>query len=514
MLLFSALKCVPLVKLDAVDECMKLFTEAVELMESSLELDDDDERPSSASSQSGGASNLGGSNAAAQSKLLSLSASTASTASNSSASSSDSEVDTRTGVIAPLQNKAIAGVAMTIDYSSPGSKTRSLGKQSAAPKGVDGPAGGSSRAGGGSTALGIGLKGTGGGGSASAGPAKPGVLGLHGAHKPSSRATASQNAMSGSSSPHSGGGVSSPVSPASPEDAAEATPEGIAAAAGGALRPPTNKLVTKISGAPQSREYPSPKLGPRSLSVAQGRATPPPAAAGPAANGTAPAPAPPANAAAAGLSLPMPDSLGRDAGTLPLAAGAASPDADDEGGPDDEDAGDLIRADKKNNVFNRVKGTLPVTASPKQIRSSFHLLELATSNSLLQQDQENADDLTMQRQGGSASGDAAVGEAKPASARNSPLMSQGGTLSSLPSGLVSGGSGSTPKPAYLRRLDSPETHHGQLIAAKARLQMLINRGLQVADKVRMDKVPEIKAALEKALAKLEASLVTTTINQG
>jgi hypothetical protein len=202
----------------------------------------------------------------------------------------------------------------------------------------------------------------------------------------------------------------------------------------------------------------------------------------------------------------MPDSLGRD-NILP-SAGAASPDADDEGPEDESETGDLIRTDKKNSVFNRVKSTLPITASPKQIRSSFVLLELATSNSLLQQDQE--EDLTTKVQGSAEGGANGVA---PAGGSFSPSFAERGVLSALPTGLTSSGLGSTPKPAYLRRLDSPETHHGQLIAAKARLQLLINRGLQVADKVRLDKVPEIKASLERALAKLEASLVTTVLAQ-
>ena len=501
------MKCVPLVKLDAVDEVLKLFTDAVELMETNLELEDDDER-SAASAAGQAAAASGGQSAASagQSKLLSLagggSGSTATTAPNSSASSaasSDGETEARLG---PLQNKAISGVAMTVDYSSPSSKTRSLGKQPAKAGGEAAPAQPSSRAGGGSTALGIGLKGSGGGN-----PAKSGVLGLHGAHKPSSRATVGLSALSSANSPAGSSSVS-PVSPVTPEDgtasplAAADTPEGIAGAAGGHLQA-KNKLVAKISGAPQSREYPSPKLGPRSLSAMKQ----------PGQSNTAPST--PSNSAAAGLglSLPVADALGRerDAALLAAGSGAASPEADaddDEGAGSDTEAGDLIRADKKNSVFNRVKSTLPVTASPKQIRSSFHLLELATSNSLLAQDQE--EDLTMKAQGGSPANGAAGAAA--AAGANGPHVNSTGVLSALPTGITSGGSGFTPKPAFLRRLDSPETHHGQLIAAKARLQMLLNRGLQVADKVRMDKVPEIKAALEKALAKLEASLVTTTIS--
>jgi hypothetical protein len=507
----SALKNVPLVKLDAVDEVMKLFTDAVELMESSLELDDEDERAANSSAtptSAGGAASFG------QSKLLSLaSASTATTATSSaasSASSSDSESEAR-GTIPPLQNKAIQGVAMTVDYSSPSSKTRSLGKQAKA----DAAGGPSSRAaGGGATSLGLGLKGTGGGGGS--GAAKPGVLGLHGTHKPSSRATMGLSALnasaSSSSSPNSPAmGTASPVSPITPEDEV-VLPASAASVGADGQAPLKNKLVAKISGAPSSREYPSPKLGPRSLSSAPGARPAGTPTSSSSASPTNSAVQSPANPAAAGLSLPMAESLGRDAPASSAQqqsqSGLSSPADDDDGPEDESEQGDLIRTDKKNSVFNRVKSTLPVTASPKQIRSSFHLLELATTHSLQAMDE---DDLTAKAQGGNG---AATSGISPSSNGAPSGAGPQGVLSSLPTGLTTPSTGTTPKPAFLRRLDSPETHHGQLIAAKARLQMLINRGLQVADKVRLDKVPEIKAALEKALQKLEASLVTPGLSHG
>jgi hypothetical protein len=495
-----------LVKLDAVDEVMKLFTDAVELMESSLELDDEDERAANSSAtptSAGAAASFG------QSKLLSLasSSSTATTAASSaasSASSSDSESEAR-GTIPPLQNKAIQGVAMTVDYSSPSSKTRSLGKQAKA----DAAGGPSSRAaGGGATSLGLGLKGTGGGGGS--GAAKPGVLGLHGTHKPSSRATMGLSALNASaSSPNSPAMGTSPVSPITPEDEV-VLPASAASVGADGQAPLKNKLVAKISGAPSSREYPSPKLGPRSLSSAPGAR--PAGTSSSSASPTNSAVQSPANPAAAGLSLPMAESLGRDAPASSAQqqsqSGLSSPADDDDGPEDESEQGDLIRTDKKNSVFNRVKSTLPVTASPKQIRSSFHLLELATTHSLQAMDE---DDLTAKAQGGN--GAATSGISPLANGAPSGAGPQG-VLSSLPTGLTTPSTGTTPKPAFLRRLDSPETHHGQLIAAKARLQMLINRGLQVADKVRLDKVPEIKAALEKALQKLEASLVTPGLSHG
>jgi hypothetical protein len=242
-----------------------------------------------------------------------------------------------------------------------------------------------------------------------------------------------------------------------------------------------------VAGQTSSREFPSPKMGGRSLG---GRGSTGVSPAG------SPQQQPQANPAAAGLSLPMADALGRDATpVLPPAPGSASPDADDEGPDDEAESGDLIRTDKKNNVFNRVKATLPVEASPKQKQSHLHLLSLASRVTIADPEHEPVEG-TANGPSSSASPPAGI-----------PPATAVSVLSALPTGITSTGTGNTPKPAFLRRLDSPETHHGQLIAAKARLQLLINRGLQVADKVKLSKVPEIKTSLEKALAKLEASLV-------
>ena len=447
---FSALKNVPLVKLDAVDDVMKMFTEAIDLMETHQMIVDEDERATQLQTSAG----------SSQSALLALANPSTASTSNSSASSSDNESDSfRQNGAAHLVNKSVTGLAsaaMTVDYSSPSSKTRSLGGKAAAPKAAP--------------VLGLGLK------SAAGGEKKPAVLGLgHGAtHKPSSRATTGTSALAT--------GASSPVSPTTPDSSNDEAPT--QAAAPVQLK---NKLLGNV--APTNREFPSPKLGPRSLGGAPKAAAP--------AQATPVVPAASANPAAAGLALPAADALGRD---VPAAttAGAASPDADDEGDaePDETEVGDLILTDKKNSVFNRVKSTLPVTASPKQIRSSFHLLELATTAGIAPED----DDLTLKGQTATTNGGSGA-----------PSDRSVGVLSALPTGIQSDSKNSTPKPSYLRRLDSPDTHHGQLLAAKARLQLLLNKGIQLADRVNLAMVPEIKAKLEKALAKLEASLVQATI---
>ena len=452
-------------KLDAVDEVIKLFTEAIDMMEAN-QIIEDDERASTAST------NASTTNDNRQSALLALAGtpSTSTTAANSNSSSgtnSDSEDPRASGGNTPIVNKAVAGLAsaaLTVDYSSPSSKTRSLGGK-AAPKDTSARPSGS-------TGLGLGL-----GKNVNNPPVQKqvGVLGLghgSGTHKPSSRATTGLNALSQSSP----SGTSSPVSPTTPDSANDENEAG-----NGPSGPLKNKLVAKLAGAPSNREYPSPKLGPRSLSGAP-KASPTPST----------------NPAANGLALPQADTLGRDSPNVPIPAGAASPDADDEAQdePEEGEEGDLILTDKKNSVFNRVKSTLPVTASPKQIRSSAHLLELATTHSLAADD----DDLTMRGQGNLANG-----------APTDRPMSAGGVLSSLPTGMQSTSTNSTPKPSYLRRLDSPETHHGQLLAAKSRLQLLLNKGIQLADRIDLAAVPQIKAKLEIALAKLEASLVVPTI---
>ena len=161
---------------------------------------------------------------------------------------------------------------------------------------------------------------------------------------------------------------------------------------------------------------------------------------------------------------------------------------------------------------------VPVTASPKQYRSSLRLLTLAAESA------SSAD--------GTAAATAAEDSAQqlPAAedelsasvaSRAAHLSSGGGVLSpatALPASSASsmsplqssrpGSASTTPKPAFLRRLDSPESHHGQLIAAKARLQLLLNRALQTIPNLKADALPAAQRKLETALAKLEASTIT------
>jgi len=162
-------------------------------MESSLELDDEDEQRSQAA-VAGTAANP--SNASlGQNKLLALAggfnAPAAAAPTIPSPSAADAESEAR-GAIPPLQNKAIQGVAMTVDYSSPSSKTRSLGSKGAKPAEPSASGAGqpSSRASG--SGLGLGLGANKGGAGNQAQQAKP-QLGL--GHKPSSRATASLSAF-------------------------------------------------------------------------------------------------------------------------------------------------------------------------------------------------------------------------------------------------------------------------------------------------------------------------------
>ena len=168
---------------------------------------------------------------------------------------------------------------------------------------------------------------------------------------------------------------------------------------------------------------------------------------------------------------------------------------------------------------------VPVTASPKQYRSSLRLLTLAAESA------SNADgtaapsatpDDAAQLPPAPAASAAEDELAGAVSTRAAHLSSGSGVLSpatavplsSAPSSVSpqqssrSGSASSTPKPAFLRRLDSPESHHGQLIAAKARLQLLLNRALQTIPNLKTDAMPAAQRKLETALAKLEASTIT------
>jgi hypothetical protein len=127
---------------------------------------------------------------------------------------------------------------------------------------------------------------------------------------------------------------------------------------------------------------------------------------------------------------------------------------------DEDDSNDLVKKSSTTDPLAKLKqeAALPVTASPKQFRSSLHLLSLAGK----------------------------VDESK-----SNDLPAEG-----------------TPKPGYLRRLDSPDSHHGQLIKAKATLQILVNKALQSVPNIKLSAAPKIKASIEQALSKLEASCVS------
>ena len=175
---------------------------------------------------------------------------------------------------------------------------------------------------------------------------------------------------------------------------------------------------------------------------------------------------------------------------------------------------------------------VPVTASPKQFRSSLRLLTLAAESAANADGAAPVQPLTLPGQDEAAGGGDRVegggrdeGGAPPvwsSAQRGLHSLSTGVTLSSgvvaaalagAPSSLSSSSlspassASTTPKPAFLRRLDSPESHHGQLIAAKARLQLLINRAVQTIPNLKRDAFPALQLKLEAALAKLEHSTI-------
>lgn len=67
---------------------------------------------------------------------------------------------------------------------------------------------------------------------------------------------------------------------------------------------------------------------------------------------------------------------------------------------------------------------------------------------------------------------------------------------------------STPKAAFLRRLDSPGTTHSKLTASRTKLNMLLQKAMTHVKNLRMEAFPEVKAQLEKALAELEVGAMS------
>ena len=155
-----------------------------------------------------------------------------------------------------------------------------------------------------------------------------------------------------------------------------------------------------------------------------------------------------------------------------------------------------------------------VIASPKQIRSSLRLLTLAAESAQNADGTTTPPDSELNNSGAATNGTQlqpllGLGAAPELSShRLNPLLAASlpasfSSLSQSPSHSAS----NTPKPAFLRRLDSPESHHGQLVQAKAKLQMLINRCMQTIPQLKKDSLPAVQARLEAALAKLEASTI-------
>ena len=152
---------------------------------------------------------------------------------------------------------------------------------------------------------------------------------------------------------------------------------------------------------------------------------------------------------------------------------------------------------------------VPVTASPKQYRSSLKLLTLAAESAHNSDGTvtppDAAEPLPLNSNGTQPTN--ANDTAELSLHRLNPLLSAASLPSSMSSSSPTHSASNTPKPAFLRRLDSPESHHGQLIAAKAKLQMLINRAMQTIPQLKKDSLPAVHARLEAALAKLEASTI-------
>jgi hypothetical protein len=67
---------------------------------------------------------------------------------------------------------------------------------------------------------------------------------------------------------------------------------------------------------------------------------------------------------------------------------------------------------------------------------------------------------------------------------------------------------STPKPAFLRRLDSPQSHHGKLLVAKTKLTNMLTQSLRLLPKLKAESFEEVKKALLRAVTKLESGTVS------
>jgi len=120
------------------------------------------------------------------------------------------------------------------------------------------------------------------------------------------------------------------------------------------------------------------------------------------------------------------------------------------------------------------EGDVPVSASPKVVHASRRLLQLATPVTE-----------------GRRLGDHVAEEAAPAPVSVSP-----------------GRQGGSQKPAFLRRLDSPDSHSGKLLAAKARLTGLLQLALRLAPKLKPEAFEQTSARLVEAIKNLESGTVS------
>jgi len=71
----------------------------------------------------------------------------------------------------------------------------------------------------------------------------------------------------------------------------------------------------------------------------------------------------------------------------------------------------------------------------------------------------------------------------------------------------------TPKPAFLRRLDSPKTNHGILIGHKTRLNKMLRRAKRALPHMKLEQYEQIKAAFVQAVELLETSTTTALLKK-
>jgi len=67
----------------------------------------------------------------------------------------------------------------------------------------------------------------------------------------------------------------------------------------------------------------------------------------------------------------------------------------------------------------------------------------------------------------------------------------------------------SPKPAFLRRLDSPLTNHGRLLQHKSTLDKIVRRAKRAVPHVQLEQYQKIHASLLEAVEFLEQSTTTS-----